>query len=46
MGGSIVVDACPSIQEAGYKVAGVAVIDVVEGPVFCFKSWTHLAELS
>lgn len=31
MGGSVVVRACPKLQELGYIVSGVAVLDVVEG---------------
>ncbi|KAG8214223.1 Alpha/Beta hydrolase protein [Butyriboletus roseoflavus] len=31
MGGSVVVRACPKLQELGYVVSGVAVLDVVEG---------------
>lgn len=31
MGGSVVVQACPRLQEAKYRIAGVAVLDVVEG---------------
>ncbi|KAG8743786.1 Protein with carboxyl methyl esterase activity [Ceratobasidium sp. 414] len=31
MGGTAVVHACPKLQEGGYRVAGVAVLDVVEG---------------
>jgi pimeloyl-ACP methyl ester carboxylesterase len=31
MGGSVVVRACPMLLEHKYKVAGVAVLDVVEG---------------
>jgi protein phosphatase methylesterase 1 len=31
MGGSVVTQACPTLQEAKYRIAGVAVLDVVEG---------------
>ncbi|KAK7017343.1 protein phosphatase methylesterase 1 [Favolaschia claudopus] len=31
MGGSVVTRAVPRIQEAGYRVSGIAVLDVVEG---------------
>ncbi|KAG9124156.1 Protein with carboxyl methyl esterase activity [Ceratobasidium sp. 392] len=31
MGGTAVVHACPKLQEKGYRVAGVSVLDVVEG---------------
>ncbi|KAJ2926972.1 hypothetical protein H1R20_g10135, partial [Candolleomyces eurysporus] len=31
MGGSVVVQSCPRLQEAKYRIAGVAVLDVVEG---------------
>ncbi|TFK22765.1 protein phosphatase methylesterase [Coprinopsis marcescibilis] len=31
MGGSVVVQACPKLQEVKYRIAGVAVLDVVEG---------------
>ncbi|CAE6500432.1 unnamed protein product [Rhizoctonia solani] len=31
MGGTAVVHACPSLLEKGYRVSGVAVLDVVEG---------------
>ncbi|QRW11676.1 alpha/beta hydrolase family protein [Ceratobasidium sp. AG-Ba] len=31
MGGTAVVHACPQLQQKGYRVAGVAVLDVVEG---------------
>lgn len=31
MGGSVVVQACPRLQELKYRVAGVSVLDVVEG---------------
>ncbi|KAG6329914.1 hypothetical protein ID866_9174 [Astraeus odoratus] len=31
MGGSVVVHACPKLQELKYMIAGVAVLDVVEG---------------
>ncbi|KAH0828157.1 Alpha/Beta hydrolase protein [Lanmaoa asiatica] len=31
MGGSVVVRACPKLQDLGYVVSGVAVLDVVEG---------------
>ena len=31
MGGSVVVRACPVLLDVGYKIAGVAVLDVVEG---------------
>lgn len=31
MGGAVCVKTCPRLQEKGYKVAGVAVLDVVEG---------------
>jgi protein phosphatase methylesterase 1 len=31
MGGAVCVRACPILQEKRYKVAGVAVLDVVEG---------------
>ena len=31
MGGSVVTRAVPRLQEAGYRVSGVAVLDVVEG---------------
>lgn len=36
MGGSVVVRACPKLQELKYIVSGVAVLDVVEGmKIFC-----------
>lgn len=31
MGGSVVVRACPKLQELKYVMSGVAVLDVVEG---------------
>ncbi|KAH7908901.1 Alpha/beta hydrolase family-domain-containing protein [Hygrophoropsis aurantiaca] len=31
MGGSVIVRACPHLQNAGYTLAGVVVLDVVEG---------------
>ena len=31
MGGSVVVQACPLLQDLKYRVSGVAVLDVVEG---------------
>jgi len=31
MGGSVVVQACPKLLERGYKITGIAVLDVVEG---------------
>ena len=31
MGGSVVVRACPKLQELRYVVSGVVVLDVVEG---------------
>jgi protein phosphatase methylesterase 1 len=31
MGGSVVVRTCPMLQERGYRVGGVVVLDVVEG---------------
>lgn len=34
MGGAVCVRACPILQEKRYKVAGVAVLDVVEGSLF------------
>ncbi len=35
MGGTVVVRACPTLQEIGFRIAGVIVLDVVEGK-FCF----------
>lgn len=37
MGGSVVVRSCPVFLDLKYKVAGVAVIDVVEGKWYCKK---------
>lgn len=31
MGGSVTVQSCPKFLERGYKITGVAVLDVVEG---------------
>jgi protein phosphatase methylesterase 1 len=31
MGGSVTVQSCPKLLERGYKITGVAVLDVVEG---------------
>lgn len=31
MGGSVLVRACPMLQENKYRITGVAVLDVVEG---------------
>jgi protein phosphatase methylesterase 1 len=31
MGGAVCTRACPALQEAGYQIGGVAVLDVVEG---------------
>lgn len=31
MGGSVMVNTCPLLLEAKYRVTGVAVLDVVEG---------------
>ena len=38
MGGSVVVRACPKLQDLGYIVSGVAVLDVVEGMLFMLAS--------
>lgn len=33
MGGSVIVRACGPLQDAKYKITGVAVLDVVEGMI-------------
>jgi protein phosphatase methylesterase 1 len=35
MGGAVCVKTCPRLQQRHYKVAGVAVLDVVEGMSNC-----------
>jgi hypothetical protein len=37
MGGSVCVRACPILQQRKYNIAGVAVLDVVEGTYCCIK---------
>ncbi|KAJ7221825.1 Alpha/beta hydrolase fold-1 [Mycena haematopus] len=43
MGGSVVTRAVPRLQEAGYNVSGVAVLDVVEG--FALDALPHMHSL-
>lgn len=31
MGGAVVVRSCPQLQDSKYRIAGVSVLDVVEG---------------
>ncbi|KAJ7719621.1 Alpha/Beta hydrolase protein [Mycena maculata] len=41
MGGAVAVRACPLVQDAGYRVTGVAVIDVVEGTALAALPHMH-----
>jgi len=43
MGGSVVTRACPLLQDAGYNIAGAAVLDVVEG--FAIEALPHMNTL-
>ncbi|KAL1741895.1 Alpha/Beta hydrolase protein [Schizophyllum fasciatum] len=43
MGGSVVTRACPRLQESGYRITGVSVLDAVEG--FALAALPHMHAL-
>jgi hypothetical protein len=43
MGGSVMVRTCPLLQELGYRIVGLAVLDVVEGDQLFFYAFEKAA---